>query len=26
MSYSVGGKQFVAISAGKVLYSFALPD
>jgi PQQ-dependent dehydrogenase (methanol/ethanol family) len=26
MSYSVGGKQFVAISAGNVLYSFALPD
>jgi PQQ-dependent dehydrogenase (methanol/ethanol family) len=26
MSYAVGGKQFVAISAGNVLYSFALPD
>ena len=26
MSYSVDGKQFVAISAGNVLYSFALPD
>jgi PQQ-dependent dehydrogenase (methanol/ethanol family) len=26
MSYSVDGKQFVAISAGSVLYSFALPD
>jgi hypothetical protein len=26
MSYSVGGKQFVAISPGNVLYSFALPD
>jgi len=26
MSYSVGGEQFVAISAGNVLYSFALPD
>ena len=26
MSYSVGGKQFVALSAGNVLYSFALPD
>lgn len=25
MSYSVGGQQFVAISAGSVLYSFALP-
>ncbi len=26
MSYSVDGKQFVAISAGGVLYSFALPE
>jgi PQQ-dependent dehydrogenase (methanol/ethanol family) len=26
MSYSVDGKQFVAVSAGAVLYSFALPD
>jgi PQQ-dependent dehydrogenase (methanol/ethanol family) len=26
MSYAVGGKQFVAISAGNVLYSFALAD
>jgi len=26
MSYAVGGKQFLAISAGNVLYSFALPD
>ncbi len=26
MSYAVDGKQFVAISAGSVLYSFALPD
>jgi len=26
MSYSVDGKQFVALSAGDVLYSFALPD
>jgi PQQ-dependent dehydrogenase (methanol/ethanol family) len=26
MSYSVGGQQFVAISAGSVLYSFALPQ
>jgi alcohol dehydrogenase (cytochrome c) len=26
MSYAVGGKQFVAIAAGNVLYSFALPD
>lgn len=26
MSYAVGGKQFVAISASNVLYSFALPD
>ena len=25
MSYSVEGRQFVAISAGSVLYSFALP-
>ncbi len=26
MSYSVAGKQFIAVSAGNVLYSFALPD
>jgi alcohol dehydrogenase (cytochrome c) len=26
MSYSVDGKQFIAISAGAVLYSFALPE
>jgi alcohol dehydrogenase (cytochrome c) len=26
MSYSVDGKQFVAVSAGNVLYSFALPE
>ena len=26
MSYSVDGKQYVAVSAGNVLYSFALPD
>ena len=26
MSYSVDGKQFIALSAGNVLYSFALPD
>jgi PQQ-dependent dehydrogenase (methanol/ethanol family) len=26
MTYSVDGKQFVAISAGSVLYSFALPE
>ena len=26
MSYAVDGKQYVAISAGNVLYSFALPD
>jgi alcohol dehydrogenase (cytochrome c) len=26
MSYSVDGKQFVAIGAGDVLYTFALPD
>ena len=26
MSYSVNGKQFVAIAAGNVLYSFALRD
>jgi outer membrane protein assembly factor BamB len=26
MSYSVDGQQFVAISAGNVLYSFALPQ
>ena len=26
MSYSVDGKQYIAVSAGDVLYSFALPD
>ena len=26
MSYAVDGKQFVAVAAGNVLYSFALPD
>jgi alcohol dehydrogenase (cytochrome c) len=26
MSYSVDGKQYVAVSAGNVLYSFALPE
>lgn len=26
MSYSVDGKQFIAVSAGSMLYSFALPD
>jgi outer membrane protein assembly factor BamB len=26
MSYAVDGKQFIAVSAGNVLYSFALPD
>jgi len=26
ISYSVDGKQFVAVSAGNVLYSFALPE
>jgi len=26
MSYAVGGKEFVAIAAGNVLYSFALRD
>ena len=26
MSYSVDGKQFVAVAAGSVIYSFALPD
>ena len=26
MSYAVDGKQFVAISAGATLYSFALPE
>jgi alcohol dehydrogenase (cytochrome c) len=26
MSYAVDGKQFIAISAGGVLYSFALPE
>ena len=26
ISYAVGGKQFVAVSAGNVVYSFALPE
>lgn len=26
ISYSVNGKQYVAVAAGQVLYSFALPD
>jgi len=26
ISYSVAGKQFVAVSAGNVVYSFALPE
>ena len=26
MSYSVNGKQYVAVSSANVLYSFALPD
>jgi alcohol dehydrogenase (cytochrome c) len=26
LSYAVNGKQFVAVSAGNVLYSFALPE
>ena len=26
ISYSVGGKQFVAVSSGNVVYSFALPE
>ena len=26
ISYSVDGKQFIAVSAGQVLYSFALPE
>jgi len=26
MSYSIGGKQYVAVSSAQVLYSFALPD
>jgi hypothetical protein len=26
ISYAVDGKQFVALAAGDVLYSFALPD
>ncbi len=26
MSYAVDGKQYIALSAGKVLYSFALPE
>jgi alcohol dehydrogenase (cytochrome c) len=26
MSFAVGGKQYVSISAGNVLYTFALPD
>ena len=26
MSYAVDGRQYVALTAGNVLYSFALPD
>jgi alcohol dehydrogenase (cytochrome c) len=26
ISYAVDGKQYVAVAAGNVLYSFALPD
>ena len=26
MSYAAGGRQYVAISAGRVIYSFALPQ
>jgi outer membrane protein assembly factor BamB len=26
MSYSVDGKQYIAMAAGNVLYSFALPN
>jgi alcohol dehydrogenase (cytochrome c) len=26
MSYAVGGKQFIAVSSGNAVYSFALPD
>jgi hypothetical protein len=26
MSYAVNGKQYVALSAGNVIFSFALPD
>ena len=26
MTYSVDGKQYVAVASGNVLYSFALPD
>jgi len=26
MSYAVDGKQFIALAAGGVLYSFALPE
>jgi PQQ-dependent dehydrogenase (methanol/ethanol family) len=26
MSYAVGGKQFIAVSSGNALYSFALPE
>ena len=26
ISYAVGGKQFIAVSSGNALYSFALPD
>ena len=26
MSYAVGGRQYVAVSAGTVLFSFALPE
>jgi len=26
MSYAIGGRQFIALSAGNVVFSFALPD
>jgi outer membrane protein assembly factor BamB len=26
MSYAIGGRQFVAVSAGNTLYAFALPE
>ena len=26
MSYAVGGRQFVAVSSGNAVYSFALPE
>ena len=26
ISYAVGGKQFIAVSSGNALYSFALPE